>query len=184
MTYLIAGLVIFFAVHIFPWFPSRRDAAVAKLGMKGYRGLFALGSAAGLVLIIYGFATADRTFLWAPPDGARTLAYIAVPAALCLAVAAEVGSNVKRVTAHPMLWSIVIWSAVHLLNNGDVESLLLFGGFLVYGVAAMISANRRGAQKSAENKPLWRDALALVIGVALAGVIVHFHEFLFGVAII
>jgi len=184
MTILIAGLIVFFGVHILPWFPARRGAAIARLGAKGYRGAFALTSAIGLGLIIYGYATADRTFLWAAPEGARMLAYIAVPVALCLNVAAEIGSNIKRITAHPMLWGVGIWAAVHLLNNGDVESLLLFGSFLVFAPAAMISANLRGARPRAENTPLWRDVAALAVGIALTGLIVHFHETLFGVAVV
>jgi len=184
MTCLIIGLAIFFSAHIFPWFPSRRDAAIARLGAKGYRGAFAFISLSGFALIVYGYATAERTFLWAAPDGARELAYIAVPIALCLAVAAEIGSNIKRFTAHPMLWSIVIWSAAHLLNNGDVESVLLFGSFLIYAPAAMVSANMRGAAPRVDTRPLWRDAVALGIGIGAAGLIAHFHQTLFGVAVI
>lgn len=183
MTYLIAGLVVFFGVHVFPWFSVRRDAAIAKLGTKGYRGLFALVSAIGLGLIIYGYGTADRTFLWTAPEGARELAYVLIPVALCLAVAAELRTNIKRFTAHPMLWSVGIWAAVHLLNNGDVESLLLFGAFLVYSVLAMLSANRRGAARIKEKRPVWRDAAAVVIGLVAAGAIAHFHQALFGVPV-
>jgi uncharacterized membrane protein len=184
MIILIAGLVVFFGIHVFPWFPDRRDAAIAKLGRKGYRGLFALVSAAGLGLIIYGYGTADRTFLWAAPAGARELAYILIPIALCLTVAAEIGSNIKRLTPHPMLWSVGIWAAVHLLNNGDVESLLLFGAFLVYSALAMVSANRRGAARITEKRPVWRDAAAVIIGLVAAGAVAHFHQTLFGVPVL
>ncbi|MCK5778038.1 MAG: NnrU family protein [Rhodospirillales bacterium] len=184
MSYLIAGLIVFFGIHVFPWFPARRDAAIAKLGRQRYRGLFALTSAIGLGLIIYGYGNADRTFLWAAPEGARHLAYAVVPVALCLAVAAEIRSNIKRLTAHPMLWGVALWAAVHLLNNGDVESLLLFGGFMAYSVLAMLSANLRGAQKMQEKQPLWRDIVALAGGIAATGAIAHFHETLFGVSIL
>jgi len=184
MTCLISGLVIFFAAHIFPWFPARRDAAIARFGLVGYWSVSGLVTACGFALIVYGYATAERTILWTAPEGARELAYIAVPIALCLAVAAGVGSNIKRFTAHPMLWSIAIWSAVHILNNGDVESLLLFGGFLIYAPAAMVSANMRGAAPRRDKVPLWRDALALVIGIGAAGLIAHFHQTLFGVAVL
>lgn len=184
MTYLIAGLVVFFGAHVFPWFRARRDAAIARLGKGRYRGLFALVSAIGLGLIVYGYGTADRTFLWAAPEGARALAYITVPIALCLTAAAELGSNIKRFTAHPMLWGVGIWAAVHLLNNGDVGSLLLFGAFLVYAPLAMVSANRRGTAPVNEKRPMWRDAAAVVIGLVAAGAIAHFHAFLFGVPVI
>lgn len=184
MTFLIAGLIVFFGIHVFPWFPAHREAAITKLGKQGYRGLFALVAGVGLGLIIYGYGSADRTFLWAAPEGARHLAYAVVPVALCLAIAAEIRSNIKRLTPHPMLWSVVLWAAVHLLNNGDVESLLLFGGFLTYSLLAMHSANRRGAQKMQQKQPLWRDIVALSGGIAATGAIAHFHETLFGVPIL
>jgi len=184
MIFLTIGLAIFFAAHIFPWFPARRDATIARIGLVGYWSASALVTTSGFALIVYGYATAGRTFLWAAPDGARELAYIAVPIALCLAVAAGTGSNIKRFTAHPVFWSIAIWSAVHLLNNGDVESLLLFGSFLIYAPAAMVSANMRGAAPRRDKVPLWRDALALVIGIGAAGLIAHFHQTLFGVAVL
>lgn len=184
MTYLIAGLAVFFGIHVFPWFPNRRSVVIEKFGAKGYRGLFALGALLGLGLAVYGYANADRTFLWAAPEGARILAYIAIPVALCMTVAAEIGSNIKRITPHPMLWSVVLWAFVHLINNGDVESLILFGSFLLYSVLAMISANRRGAQRMSEKRPLWRDAAAIVIGLVAAGAIAHFHQTLFGAAVV
>ncbi|MBO6946753.1 MAG: NnrU family protein [Rhodospirillales bacterium] len=184
MTFLIAGLIVFFGIHVFPLFPAHRDAAIAKLGIQGYRGTFALVAAIGLGLMIYGYGTAERTFLWAPPEGARHLAYAVVPIALCLAIAAEIKSNIKRLTPHPMLWGVVLWAAVHLLNNGDVESLLLFGGFLAYSLLAMISANRRGARPSADKRAVWRDAVAVIGGLAVAGAVAHFHATLFGVAVI
>lgn len=183
MTYLIAGLIVFFGVHVFPWFDARRAAVIGTLSARRYKGLFALLSAIGLGLIIFGYGTAERTYLWTPAEGARHLAYMIVPVALCLTVAAEVGSNIKRLTAHPMLWGVVLWASVHLLNNGDVESLLLFGGFLTYSLLAMLSANRRGAQKMQKKQPLWRDVVTLAGGIAATGAIAHFHETLFGVSI-
>lgn len=184
MTFLISGLVIFFGVHIFPWFTTRRETAIARLGANGYKATFALTAGIGLGLIIYGYASADRTFLWAAPDGARTLAYILVPLAILLVISAELKSNIKRITAHPMLWGVGIWAALHLLNNGDVESLLLFGSFLIYAPAAMISANLRGARPRKEITPLWRDAATVMIGLVLTGLIAHFHQTLFGVPIV
>ncbi len=184
MTYLIAGICIFFGIHLFPWFSARRDAAVARLGIMRYKAAFALIAGIGLGLMIYGYATTARTFLWAPPEGARSLAYMLVPLAILLAVSAELKSNIKRLTAHPMLWGIGIWSGVHLLNNGDLESLLLFGSFLVYAPAAMISANLRGAAPRKVKTPVWRDIATIVVGFVLTGLIVHFHEFLFGVAVV
>ena len=107
-----------------------------------------------------------------------------MPLALCLIAAAYTGSNIKRRTAHPMLWGVIIWAAVHLLNNGDLPSVLLFGGFLLAAVLGIISANRRGAVRQTVRVPAWRDGLALLIGLGAAGLIAHFHGTLFGVSVI
>jgi len=184
VIYLITGLATFFLVHAFPWFPAWRNAAKAKLGTAIYITIFVLLSLSSLALIIYGYATADRTFLWAAPEAGRMLAYTTVPVALTLVIAAYTGSNIRRFTAHPVSWGIGLWAAVHLLNNGDLPSLLMFGVFLVYATAAAIAENRRGVSRATASAPLWRDALALVIGIGAAGLIAHFHQTLFGVAVL
>lgn len=182
MSLLIAGMVVFFGMHMLPWRPDLKAAIVRRIGELPFKGLFAIVSGAGLALMIVGYAASDKTFLWAAPAWAAHLAWLAVPIAWMLVAAAYVGSNIKRVTAHPMLWGVALWSAVHLLNNGDTPSLLLFGGFLVYALAAMASANRRGAVPSGP-VPFWRDAVCVALGLAAGALFAHFHEGLFGVAV-
>lgn len=183
MVYLVAGLIVFFAAHAVPSAAGFRAALVKTMGLWGYRAAFTLVSGAGLAAMVFGYANADKEMLWAPMTFARHLAYSAVPLALCLIAAAYTGSNIKRRIVHPMPWGIAIWATVHLLNNGDLPSVLLFGSFLLYAVLEMLSANRRGATRMTARVPAWRDGLALVIGLGAAGLIAHFHGTLFGVSI-
>jgi len=184
MIYLITGLATFFVVHAFPWFPAWRSAAREKLGASVYITIFVLLSLGSLALIVLGYATAERAHLWAAPAWGRTLAYIAVPLAVTLVISAYGGTNIRRLTAHPLSWGIGLWAAVHLLNNGDLPSLLMFGVFFVYALAAGIVEGRRGVARATVAAPLWRDALALVIGCAVAAVIALLHEKLFGISVL
>ncbi|WNK01281.1 NnrU family protein [Thalassospiraceae bacterium LMO-JJ14] len=184
MIYLITGLATFFVVHAFPWFPAWRSAAREKLGVSVYITIFVLFSLGSLALIVLGYATTERAHLWAAPAWGRTLAYIAVPLAVTLVISAYGGTNIQRLTAHPLSWGIGLWAAVHLLNNGDLPSLLMFGVFLIYAAVAGVAEGRKGVQKVTMRAPLWRDALALVIGGAVAAAIAHLHENLFGVSVL
>lgn len=183
MALLVAGLIVFFGVHAVPSAVRFRAALVKAMGPLGYRAAFALVAGAGLALMIFGYAGADKDMLWPPTVFARHLSFTAVPLALCLIAAAYTGSNIKRRTAHPMLWGVIIWAIVHLLNNGDLPSVLLFGGFLLFAVLGILSANRRGVTRLINRVPAWRDGLALVLGLGAAGLIAHFHGTLFGVSI-
>ena len=83
-----------------------------------------------------------------------------------------------------MLWGIAIWATVHLINNGDLPSVLLFGGFLIYALGTMASANKRGAAPMSDQLPTARDAIVVVVGIVAALAVAFFHGVLFGVAAI
>lgn len=183
MTLLILGLIVFFAIHLVPTAPALEARAVDRVGANGWRGLFSLIATAGLFLIVAGMARAPYIVLWPASPLARGLALIAVPVAFVLLAAAYLPSNVKRVTPHPMLWAVTLWACAHLLANGDVAGVLLFGSFLVYALIDRWSSNRRGAAVARGRQPLWADALALVAGLIGAVLVAHYHASLFGVAV-
>jgi hypothetical protein len=106
------------------------------------------------------------------------------PLALTLLVAAFMPTNLKRVTRHSMLWGVTIWAAVHLLANGDVAALILFGSFGAFSLFDVWSANRRGAELSSKIVPYWRDVLVIVVGVIVYVGFLHSHERLFGVPVV
>lgn len=182
MTMLIAGLGLFFAMHVLPWLPPLRSAVVGRLGERAYQALFALVSALALVLIIVGFGRAGFVPVYDPPPWGSRLALALMLPALILLVAAYAPGNVRRFTRHPMLWGVTLWVLAHLGANGDLASLLLFGSFGAYALLDMMSANLRGAQKATQRCPWSRDAFAVIIGVVVYAGLLRLHPFLFGVS--
>lgn len=181
MQWLAIGLVMFLGVHVFSSLRPQRKRLIAKIGAGPYKGLYSALSLAGFVLIVFGMGRAEAVPLWTPPEWGRIAAFWITPFAFVSLVSAYVPGNFRRATAHPMLWGVALWALAHLLANGDLAGLLLFGGFGLYAFYAMGSQNRRGA-KPAQNRrsPLY-DLLAIGIGLALWATAVYFHASLSGV---
>jgi uncharacterized membrane protein len=183
MLSLIAGLALFLGVHVFSSLRSARGRLVAKLGEGPYKGVYALLSLAGFGLIVAGMGQAPSIDLWDPPAWGRYAAIWFMPFALILLAAAFIPGNLKRSTAHPMLWAVTLWALVHLLANGDLAGLLLFGGFGLYGLYAMWSQNRRGVRPGQTRRAIAGDIGAIVAGLIGYALLLKFHESLFGVAV-
>ncbi len=183
MSWLIAGLVLFFGVHVFSSLRPARARLVASLGEGGYKGLHSLASLGGFGLIVAGMGKAPSILLWNPPAWGHYPAIWFMPIALVLLAAAFIPGNLKRLTAHPMLWSITLWALVHLLANGDLAGLLLFGGFGLYSLYAMWSQNRRGARPGQLRRSIAGDVGAVVAGLIAYALLLRFHASLFGVAV-
>lgn len=147
MTILVLGLLIFLGVHsvrIFadPW----RNAMHARLGENGWKGLYSLASLAGFVLLIWGYGQARQApvVLWTPPVSMRHLAALLTAIAFVLLAAAYVPRNgIKAKLHHPMLLGVKAWALAHLLANGTLADVLLFGGFLAWAVVCFSSSRRR-----------------------------------------
>ena len=184
MFALILGLIVFFGIHSVPMMPARRARCVERLGLAGWRGLFSAVAFVGLGLIVYGMAHAPYVPVWPPTALTQQIARLFVPLAFVLVVAAYVPCNLKRITPHPMLWGVELWAAVHLLANGDLAGILLFGSFLIFAVVDRRSLDRRGARVAVEHKPWWMDGAVIVLGLCAAAVIAHFHGALFGVPVV
>ncbi len=188
MTYLILGLVIFFGAHLFSAFRSRapgRDLK-QKLGYGPYMGLYSLVSAIGLGLIIWGFGAArPAPILYTPPTGLAHLNLaLMLPAMILLAAAYLPTGRIKKVMKHPMLVAVKIWALGHLLANGELNSVLLFGSFLAYGVLARIALKKRGDIGPGPDAPVSAigDIGAVVIGAgAYAAILLWLHPILTGV---
>ncbi len=183
MTTLILGLAVFIGVHLVPSAPSLRSRLRERVGAKAYSGLFALVSLVGFVLLVVGMGRAPFVSLWGPPAWGHRVAVLGMPVALILFVAAFMPTNLKRLTRHPMLWGVTIWAAVHLLANGDLASLILFGSFGAFSLFDMWSANRRSAELSSRVVPYWRDLLVVVVGGIVYFAFLHGHAWLFGVSV-
>ncbi len=183
MFWLIAGLVLFLGIHVFSSLRSARGRLVARMGEGPYKGVYSLVSLAGFGLIVAGMAKAPTIALWHPPAWGHYMAIWFMPIALVLLAAAFIPGNLKRLTAHPMLWSITLWALVHLLANGDLAGLLLFGGFGLYAVYAMWSQNRRGVRPSRTQRGIAGDIGAVLAGFASYWLLLKYHGALFGAAV-
>jgi len=183
MSWLIAGLVLFLGVHVFSSLRPARGRLIATLGEGPYKGIYSLLSLAGFGLIVAGMVNAPSRQLWGPPQWGHQVAIWLMPFALILLAAAFIPGNLKRYTAHPMLWSITLWALAHLLASGDLAGLLLFGGFGIYSLYAMWSLNQRGARPAQTRRSIAADIGTLIAGLVAYALLLKFHANLFGVAV-
>lgn len=173
MSILIAGLALFFAVHIIPTRSHIKSRLVERFGDSGYKIAFTVAALIGLALIVIGFGRLQtgagwNPHLWSPPVWARHLAFALMWPAMVLLVASFVPSHIRTRMRHPLLAAIKIWALGHLLANGDLASLLLFGSFLAYAIYDRISVKYREAAPSrpAPAGP-WNDVLVVAVGTGL-----------------
>jgi uncharacterized membrane protein len=188
MTLLILGLVLFLGAHSVRIFANGwRSRQIARLGEKGWKGLYTLVSIAGFALIIWGFGLARQqpVLLYVPPMWLRHLNGLFTLLAFILVVAAYVpGNHFKARLGHPMLAGVKTWAFGHLLATGMLHDVLLFGAFLLWAVVDFISARRRdrAAGVSYPAGTAKGDIIAVVAGaVAWAVFAFWLHGWLIGV---
>ena len=189
MTLLMLGLVLFLGVHSTRIVAEGwRTATIARVGEKPWKGIYSLLSIAGFVLLVVGYGAARQApvVLFAPPVWTRHLAaLLTIPAFVLLAAAYVPGNAIKRAVGHPMMAGVKVWALAHLLANGTLADVLLFGTFLAWAVLGFIAARRRDrtAGTTYPAGPGSRTAIAVVAGlVAWAVFAFALHRPLIGVA--
>ena len=181
MSLLVAGLVLFIALHLIPSAPKLRLALVERLGDKPYRGVFAVIALVSLGAIVWGFSNAPLDPLYAPALWGRHVAFGVVPVAVVLFAAANMPTHIRAWLRHPMLVGLLLWALAHLLANGEARSVVLFGGFAVFAVVELVSMAARAKKPPADPPPrLGMDIVAVVSGLIVAGLLARFHGALFG----
>src|SRR5215475_7554470 len=185
MTLLILGLVLFLGIHTLSTMREQRAAVIGRLGEGPYKGLYSVVSAVGLVLIVWGFARyRDTAYLqiWAPPAWLHPLVLVLMWFAfVALAAAYSPAGWIKGGLRHPMLVSIKSWALAHLLANGDLGALVLFGAFLAWAVYDRIAVKRRGDQGAPRTGFGTGDVVALAVGSAAYAAMSWLHPRLIGV---
>ncbi|WP_375408851.1 NnrU family protein [uncultured Methylobacterium sp.] len=196
MLFLILGLVLFLGTHAFTMLRTKRAQVIGEVGEGRYKLGYTLLSLLGLVLIGYGFGTYRQEGMiqvWNPPVFTRHLALVLNVLAFIALASAYLPGHIRAKAKHPMLLAVKIWATAHLIANGDLGSILLFGGFLAWAVIARISAKRRalspGAVVSQHGGAVaapagWRnDAIAVSVGLVTWFVFAKYlHPLLIGVA--
>jgi len=183
MAMLIVGIVLWSAVHLVPALaPGFKQALAARLGARPWKGLFALAIVASLALIIIGWRSTPPHAIYQPPVWGRWAAIGLMVVSIYLFGAAQRPAMIKRVLRHPQLTGLAVWSGAHLLANGDHRSLVLFGGLGIWAIVEMFAINRRdGAWIKSESPPLSRELIALVISLAVFGLLFWAHPWFTGV---
>jgi uncharacterized membrane protein len=187
VTSLIAGLVVFLGVHsVAIVSPAFRDRALERLGEGAWKGGYALLSLIGLALIIHGFSQARfaPVVLYSPPIWMHHVAVALMLPVFPLLFAAYLPGRIRTAAKHPMLAAVKLWAFAHLLANGTLADVLLFGGFLAWAVVDRISLKRRPPQALRTASPgRWNDAIAVAGGLALYAVMLLWaHLKLIGVS--
>jgi uncharacterized membrane protein len=187
MSILVLGLIIFFGMHsIAVVSPDLRARALARFGEPGWKIAYSLLSLLGLVLLIYGFGLARHapTVLYTPPFWMRHVTVLLMVPVFPLLLAAYLPGRIKSTLKHPMLAAVKLWAFAHLLANGTLADVLLFGSFLVWAVLDRISWKRRPPQKLNTAPPgRFNDLIAIVGGLALYVLfIAGAHRWLIGVS--
>ncbi len=182
MNLLILGIIIFFSIHLVPILPIK-NILINRLGENKYKGLFSLIALVGLLIIIYGFSRADFYPIWDPLPYSKEIALALMPISMILLAAANIQTNIKRFIKHPMLIAVLIWSFVHLIANGDLRSIMLFGSFGVYALIDIIFSKKVLTTNIAANYILSKDIMVIIIGLVVYFIVVYLHQFIAGVTI-
>lgn len=187
MTLFIVGLIIFLGIHSLsivaePW----RDRTAARLGAVGWQAVYSLISIIGFVLLVWGYGFARQTtgVLYVLPLWTHHITFLLMLPVFPLLLAAYMPGRIKNAARHPMLLAVMLWSVGHLIVNGSVADVLLFGAFLLWAIADRISVARR-KPRAIHHLPRssLNDAIAVVVGLGIYLVFVLWaHAWLFGVS--
>jgi len=187
MLNLVAASAYFLLIHFGVSGTRLRDTLVLRLGEGPYRGAFALASVIGLVWMIYAYRHAPTVGLWAPLPGLRPAAFALVFVAFLfvgiglatpsptrvgmesrLAQGTDMARGMVRVTRHPFLWGVALWSLVHLIMNGDLASVILFGSLLLLALGGTVAIDAKRRRKFGDG---WRQFAQTTSSVPFAAIL-------------
>ena len=187
MIMLLIGLAVFLGIHSVSIFaPQWRGAMASRMGTLPWKGLYSAVSIVGFALLWKGYALArlEPIPIYVPPAGLRHVAALLMLPVFPLLLAAYLPGRIKTLAVHPMLVAVKLWAASHLLANGMLADIVLFGAFLAWAVMDRISLKRRAPTDTPSlPRSTVNDAIVVIGGLALYGVFVgRWHEALIGVA--
>ncbi|BAT60559.1 NnrU protein [Variibacter gotjawalensis] len=186
MVLLLLGLAIFIGAHVFVEQREARARLIAHLGEGPYKGLFSLVALIGFALIVYGFGSYRATGwvdVWTPPRWTRHVTALLMWFSIIALFAAYLPGRIKLALKHPMLAALKLWALAHLITNGDLGSMILFGSLLAYAVYDRIALKKRGDNGFSGPVTGWGgDTAAVAVGtLAYLAIGYTFHPLLIGV---
>lgn len=185
MWMLVAGVVLFVGVHSVG-VVGLRDRAVGLVGEGPWKGMYALVAIVGLVAMVYGYGVARTSPMvaWAPPTWTRHLALLVMLPVFPLLSAAYLPGRIGRWVGHPMLLGTILWGAAHLLANGLLHDVVLFGSLSAWAAVTWVSFSWRSRRAIPGAPPTpYNDVIAVVVGLGVYGALLFgVHQWAFGVA--
>ncbi len=190
MTVLLLGLLVFFTVHLYSTFRTRRAGStiIDRIGYPVYMSAYSVASAVGLGLIAYGYSIVPPTQpIYGLPIDVRPVTIVGMAfASICVAAAYSPANHIARTLRHPMLVGVGLWSASHLIAPTEVKDFLLFGSFLAYAIVDIFVVNTRrpGAANEEAISTVRGDVIAVTVGLGAFAIIAFWlHAALIGVGI-
>ena len=186
MTILITGILMFTLGHLFPAVAkSTRDQVAERVGPGPYQGLFALFIIGSIVVIVFGWKSAQPALIYTPVVAPGLVTSGLMLVASVLFIASVMPTNLKRWIRHPQMTGTLLWSVSHLLANGDSRSVVLFGSLGIWSILEMSLCSRRdGKWQKPEPVALAKDAVFVIVGIVLFAVFAYSHRWLFGVTVV
>jgi uncharacterized membrane protein len=189
MTELAAGLILFLGAHSISIIaPAWRDQVAAKIGLRSWQGIYAVIALVGLILIVRGYSDVrnQTAILYQFPRWMQAISSTLMLPVFPLLLAAYLPGMIKTAAKHPMLVAVKLWALAHLLANGSVADVVLFGSVLAWAVADRISLKRRTPRPTPAAPPgRWNDLIAIIGGMLIYAVILNGgHRWLTGMPLI
>ncbi len=183
MTMLIAGVALWIIVHLIPGVARGLKARlIGAFGENGYKGVFSLALVGAVALIVFGWQSTEFVAVYEPPSWAYLVTALLVLAGVYLNAAMK-NVAISRIIRHPQLTGVMAWSAGHLLINGDLRSVILFGGFGVWALIEQFVINGRdGAWVKPQPEPIRNEIISIAISVVVFVVIVFLHPYFTGMS--
>jgi len=184
MNWLIFGIALFVSVHLVSSIvPASCAALKAAVGEKAYRGTYSVLVLIGLALIVYGWRNAVPVVVYAPPEFGPTAAFLLMFVSVFLFGASHARTNLKRYVRHPQLTAVLLFSAAHLLSNGDIRSIVLFASLGAWALIEIPLINRRdGEWKKPPRAGMKSEMIGAAISVVVFLVLVALHPYFAGVS--
>lgn len=168
---IVAGVLLWSVPHLF-----RRIAPDVRAGFGDwFKGVVALLLVLSIVLMVWGYRSAAPVDLWYPPEWTKHVNNLLTLVALTLFVGSNAGGRIGARMRHPQLIGFKLWAVAHLLVNGDLASVLLFGGLLAWSVVQLIALNRATNWAPAQAGSVIRDVAAFVIALVLWLAVAYVH---------
>jgi len=183
MILLAIGVMAFAIIHLVPVIPAAKARLQVQLGEKRYGMVFGITAVVTLILIVLGWRMSDFVEIYEPPSWGRHVTFLLVAIAFILLGAFIFRGRLRQTLRFPLALAVISWATGHLFANGDLASLILFGGLLTYAVFHLALGFSNGIRPSPEIRQ-GHDAIAVFIGLALYSAMIQLHPYLIGVPVL